>query len=260
MKIQKAIILLGVVLMCASTTTVTRAADNEEDGWQFISTPFLWGTGIEGDLTLRGTTLNVDLGFDDLLDVTDYGFQTYLELRKRKFGFYAAPSYMKLSGDGSSARVRAEFELHFWLVEGGGFYNLYNSNGEKRFSLDVLAGARYWNIDTSVELRGTGPVGARREFGGIIDIIDPVVGLRMRQYLTSKLSLGIRGDVGGFGISEGDTSNFSWQATGLVGYDFNDKYTLFAGYRALGIDADEDDNKNMDLTFHGALLGLQISW
>ena len=261
MKIQRTIILLGAVLACATAPAAPRAVD--DDRWQFISTPFLWGTGIEGDITRRGITVDVDLGFDDLFDVTDYGFQTYLELRKRKFGFFAAPSYLKLSGDADSKLGSADFEQHFWLVEGGGFYNLIHTRSEKPFTLDAYAGVRYWNIDTTIEIKGGGPLGVDLEFGGTIDVIDPIIGLRMRQYLTKKLSLGLRGDIGGFGISEGDTSDFSWHTTALLGYDINQKFTLFAGYRVLGIDSEQgsgNSRKKVDLTFQGALLGLQITW
>ncbi len=250
--------MLGVVTTFLATPSAITAAD-EADGWQFIATPYLWGTGIKGDLTLRGIDVDVDLGFEDLFDATEFGFQTYLELRREKFGFYAAPSYLKLSGDSDSMLGDADFEQHFWLVEGGGFYNVFYRNGEKPFSIDLLAGARYWNIDTSVDIEGAGPLGADLAIGGIIDIIDPVVGLRARHYLTPKLSLGFRGDVGGFGISNGDTSDFSWQAIVLLGYEFTDRYAVFAGYRALGIDA-EGGNEELDLTFQGVLLGLQITW
>src|SRR5262245_20120434 len=263
MKIQRTIILLGAVWVCATASAATRAVDDRNDRWQFISTPFLWGTGIEGDITRRGITVNVDLGFDDLLDVTEYGFQTYLELRKRKFGFYAAPSYLKLSGDADSKLGSADFEQHFWLVEGGGFYNLIHTRSERPFTLDAYAGVRYWNIDTTVEIKGAGRRGADLEFGGTVDVIDPIIGLRMRQYLTKKLSLGVRGDIGGFGISETDTSDFSWHATALVGYDISKKFTVYGGYRVLDIETDHgsgSSKRGVDLTFQGALLGLQITW
>jgi opacity protein-like surface antigen len=207
--------------------------------------------------------VDVDLGFDDLFDVTEFGFQAYLELRKRKFGFFASPSYLKLSGDADSRLGSAEFEQDFWLVEGGGFYNFINTQSEKPFTLDAYAGVRYWNIDTEVEIKGGGPLGVDLEFGGTVDVTDPIIGVRMRQYLTRKLSLGLRGDVGGFGISEGETSDFSWHVTTLLGYDFNKKFTLYAGYRVLDIESEQgrgNSKREVDLTFQGALLGLQITW
>ena len=263
MTLQKTTLLLGAIAMLASAAPNATARDGDEDRWQFISTPFLWGSGLEGDITRGSHTVHIDLGFDDLLDVTDFGFQTYMELRKKKFGFFASPSYMKLSGDAESTLGSASFEQHFWLVEGGGFYNLVHTPWEKPFTLDAYAGARYWNIDTEVDIRGGGPFGANLKFGGTVDVIDPMIGVRMRQYLTKKLSLSVRGDIGGFGISEGDTSDFSWHVTALLGYDFNKKFSIYGGYRVLDIRSEQGHDsarRDLDIRFQGALLGLQISW
>ena len=252
-------------IMLGGAANLVRAADGEDDRWQLITTPFLWGTGLEGDMTIHGRTVEVDLGFDDLLEVTDYGFMTYLELRKKKFGFYASPSYMKLSGDAHPQRPRAsaDFEQHFWLVEGGAFYNLVDTGGDKPFILDLIAGVRYWNIDTEVNIQGEGPLGRELSIGSLFEVTDPIVGVRLHQHITSKLSFAIRGDLGGFHISEGDTSDFSWHAMGLLGYDLSQRFTLLAGYRALGIETDEGtgtSNKGVDLIFQGLMLGLQVRW
>lgn len=231
-----------------------------EDKWQFISAPFLWASGIEGDLTMHGRTVDVDIGFDDLFDVTDYGFQTYLELRKEKFGFYAAPSFMRLAGDAETKHIKADFDQDFWLVEGGGFYNLLHQGGERPFTIDALAGVRYWNVKTDVDIRGKGPLGLERSFTDRVEVTDPVVGVRLHKYVTKKLSLSLRGDVGGFDLSE-NTSVFSWQAVGLVGYDFNKRFSIFGGYRVLGIETESGSGSKesgLHLRFNGALLGLQI--
>lgn len=236
-----------------------KGAENP-DQWQFLSGPFLWASGIEGDITMHGRSVEVDLGFDDLFDVTDYGFQAYFELRKKKFGFYAAPSFMKLSGDAEGSRVKADFDQDFWLVEGGGFYNLLNQGGERPFTIDALAGVRYWNVKTDVDIRGKGPLGFERSLTDRVEVTDPLVGMRMQKYLTKKLSLLVRGDIGGFDISE-NTSVFSWQAMGLVGYDFNKRFSVFGGYRVVGIETESgsgNSENGLHLRFNGALFGLQI--
>lgn len=260
---MKTILAVGALITLAAAPLTTSAADDEADRWQLITAPFLWGSSIEGDVNIRGTTVEIDLGFEDILDATKYGFQTYIELRKKMFGFYAAPSFLKLEADAETASASAQFEQDFWLVEGGGFLNLANKGGDTPFTLDLMAGVRYWNVDTDVNIQGAGPMGRDLAIGSTFEVIDPVVGVRFREYLTPKLSISVRGDVGGFGISEGETSNFSWQAIGLLGYDLSAKFTIFAGYRALGIDADEGSGarqRNLDVIFQGILLGLQVRW
>jgi hypothetical protein len=254
---------LVCTLLSFSSTVVTRAADDADDKWQFSSTPLLWASGLEGDVTLHGRTVDVDLGFDDLFDVTEFGFNTYLELRKKKFGFYASPSYIKLSGDGENRLVKAEFEQDFWVVEGGYFHNLVDTGGERPLTVDAIAGLRYWNISTDVELQGLGRGGRSLELDSSTVLADPIFGARAQKYLTKKLSLNLRGDMGGFGIFGSDSSHFSWQAMGLLGYDINEKFSAFGGYRALSANADEGSGtskKGFDAIMHGLMLGLQIRW
>ncbi|HTD86035.1 MAG TPA: hypothetical protein VK850_05620, partial [Candidatus Binatia bacterium] len=135
--------------------------------------------------------------------------------------------------------------------------------GDRPFTLDVLAGVRYWNIDTEVNIHGEGPLGRDRTIGSLFEVTDPIIGVRFHEYLTPKLGIAIRGDVGGFHLSEGDTSDFSWQAIGMFGYDLGTRFTLLAGYRALGVKTDEGTGssaKGVDLIFQGIVLGLQVRW
>ena len=81
---------------------------------------------------------------------------------------------MKLSGDGETRFADVEFEQDFWLVEGGGFYNLVQRGQERPFTLDALAGVRYWNIDTEIDLQGRGPAGLRFKADSQFTSTDPI--------------------------------------------------------------------------------------
>src|SRR5688572_21570572 len=124
---HQAAALAAAALILSFARPTLAAVDQREDRWRFSSTPFLWPSGIDGDFTVGARTVDVDIGFDDILDATEYGFQTYLELRKEKFGFYANPSFIKLSADAQTDLGGASFEQDFWIVEFGGFYNLVNT-------------------------------------------------------------------------------------------------------------------------------------
>jgi hypothetical protein len=76
------------------------------------------------------------------------------------------------------------------------------------------------------------------------------------------LHLDLQGDIGGFDISS-DTSKFSWQAVGSLGYDFTRHIGAMAGYRALSVDVENGSgsNKNgLDIVIHGAILGVWITF
>jgi opacity protein-like surface antigen len=239
-------------LVCA---LALRAAEDTEDKWHFATVPHLWAAGIDGDFTLSGINADLNIGFDQIAEHLEGGLMTYLELRKRKFGFYANPLYMKLTGD---ADVRtggdADFEQQLWIVEFGGFYNLGVWGGEKPVALDVIAGGRYWN--NHIEADFTGPIIGSVGHASTEDFIDPLVGLRANQHFAEKFSWSIRGDIGGFGVSD-SSSDFSWQAMGLLGYDLSKKFSLWAGYRALALEK-EDGNREYDLILHGPIIGLEI--
>jgi hypothetical protein len=148
--------------------------------------------------------------------------------------------------------------MKFWIVEAGGFYQVAQWGEEKPLSVDAIVGVQYWNLQSSLTLKGPGGV-INFKGSDSVDLIDPIIGVRAVKYLTTKLSLNLQGDVGGFGISD-QSSDLSWQAVGMLGYDFTKHFSLFAGYRALSVRKDSGSQKGADLILNGALLGLNFHW
>lgn len=250
------------MLSFGASTWAAAGTERTDDQWQWTFAPMAWFSGIEGDITSRGNTAEVDVGFSDLWGVTEYGFFAYLEGQRNRFGFFAEPNYIKLKGDEDSPQAEVDFEQDLWLVEGGVFFTLLDTESDRPFTLDLTVGARYFDVQTELRLKNQG---SGNEFGmsSSTTLVDPTVGLRARMYITRDLSLTFRGDVGGLGISEGNTSDFSWQALGLLGYDFTECFGLYGGYRGLGIDTSEGSGsreKGYDLIMHGVLIGAAFNW
>lgn len=251
------LMLASLILGLMAILQPVQAADEGGDKWQFISPAYLWMSGLEGDVTVKGNTAEIDMGFDDIFEHTDVGIQVYLEVRKEKFGFFVQPNYLKLSADGTGPLGGdVELEQTWWIVEFGGFYQIVNTGGERPLTVDAIAGARYWDIKTELDITGAFSFSGESS----TSLFDPIIGLRARKYLTEKLSVSVRGDVGGFDLSD-DTSNFSWQIVPLVGYDFNKYFSAFAGYRLLATDFSSGSGateKGADIQMHGALLGFNF--
>jgi hypothetical protein len=233
------------------------AAEPAPDPWHFTLAPLLWASAVDGNVTVRGHKANVDTSFSDVVNHLDGALMLYLELRKKKFGFYAQPNYMKLSADGDAGPLSANDTMKIWIVEAGGFYQIGEWGQEKPLTLDATIGVQYLSLHNELTLKGAGGV-INFKGSDTMDLIDPMIGLRVRKYLTTKLSLNIQGNVGGFDVSD-HSSDLSWQAVGMLGYDFTKHFSLYAGYRALSVRKDSGQ-KGVDLLLNGMLLGLQFHW
>jgi hypothetical protein len=125
-------------------------------------------------------------------------------------------------------------------------------------SLDLMAGGRYWDvqndIDVEVTVAGGGLAGITlsRELSGSDGAtwVDPMLGAKVRIDTTTPVYFTGWGMVGGFGVG----SDFTWDAMGGVGYQWTDKFATVLGYRALGVDY-EDDGLVYDVVQQGVALG-----
>jgi opacity protein-like surface antigen len=89
------------------------------------------------------------------------------------------------------------------------------------------------------------------------DWVDPIIGVRLTTGLTEKLSLRVRGDIGGFGI--GSASDLVWNVVAVLGYQVSRRITLAAGYRILDVDYDKGSGLRLfeyDVTTSGPVVGL----
>ena len=219
-------------------------------GWSFALTPYVWFTGLDGDVgVIRGLpAASVDAGFDDLIENADFAFMLAAEARRGRFGVVTDFTYLGLSADGDTpGRLfdDAEVESDTVFATVAGFYRAVAGDG---LSLDAFAGARIWYVDTEIDL-GAGLLPAR---GAEDDELwaDPVVGLRWNKQLGRGFFLAGAADIGGFGVA----SDFTWQLLGTLGYRFNDRFAARAGYRHLDVDY-EDDGFVWDLELSGPILG-----
>jgi hypothetical protein len=255
----------SVTAPAAATATATadtlNAAPND-DPWQFNATPFLWAVQINGKVKTQKRDLDVGVDFDQIFNhLKGPPVMLNLEVRKKNFGFYTSPLYVKLEADVNNAGpvtiIGGNDTLTFYVVESGGFYQIAQWGEDRPWTLDALAGVRYWNMNNEITLNIPGSQFSYSKDG---NLWDPFVGLRLKKYLTEKLSLNLLGEVGGFAISE-STPNDSWQAMGTLGYDFTKRFSLLAGYRALGLNTYNKTGQGdirANLTFQGAIVGLQF--
>ncbi len=258
---QKLFLPLLTAVALAAAALPARAAEPADDKWRFGVTVPLWAAGIDGDATVRGRTEDVDISFDQLKDHLDASFALGLEARKGRFGIYGGVGYMKFSADSSPADGHVSSDLKFLIADGGVSYLLLKKGEKHPFLLEATAGVRFWYADFDLKVKDrTGAV--LLDDSVTQDLVDPMIGLRASQFLTSKLHLDFAGDIGGFGISD-NQADLDWSATGMVTYDFAKWFSLSAGYKAVGLDVSRgsgSSEKGINIIMNGALIAAKFQF
>jgi len=225
-------------------------------GWRFELAPYVWAVSLDGDAAVQGNGFDVDAPFTDTLDDSDtlIGLMGHVEVGRGRWSLFFDPAFSMVgyddvptqSGDADVAMTMAWFEF------GGAWRVLGDEPGRGGARVDAIAGARLTSLELDVDLDGGG--GAR----GDQTWVEPFIGARTQIDLGERFMLRVRGDVGGFGAG----SDFAWQAIGTVGWNvdlFGLDSTLFAGYRELGQDY-EDDGFEWNVIAHGPILGLGFTF
>jgi hypothetical protein len=272
-------------------------AEPATDKWEFSLTPYGWATSIDGDITARGHTVDVNESFIEIVEKSDslLAWMTYFEARKGRFAFFTDfvwadlgfPGHFNITKDPlgrfgrATLNVQGKVQLDYeeMIIQSGVAYEVarWQSAPGSFTALDLMGSARYWNQDVDLSLRLTGTLTVDlRELGlqlqrsrrvaiarsGDLEWVDPVIGARVRHQIAPGKEFTLLGDVGGFGAG----SEFSWQAVATYGFDVNCFGTplhTVIGYRALAVDFSENGRfgKNaLDVVQHGPVMGVTFNW
>ncbi|MEM6891985.1 MAG: hypothetical protein AAF636_28300 [Pseudomonadota bacterium] len=227
--------------------------------WEFKGSFNLWGAGVEGT-TAAGAEIDVDFG--DILENLEFSFQGTLEAKRGKFVALADIIYIDvgtgagstrplipgLPGGGFTIDAVAKADVESTIVNVLGGYELLNQNG---FTLQGLAGARYVDLDTTVNLAlSIGPLQRSAVVRANVDSFDAIVGMRGEIEISENWFVPYYFDIG-----TGE-SDFTWQAFAGVGYDFGRSEVTF-GYRHMEWDFGSGEPLN-DVAFSGP--GLRYSY
>ena len=163
------------------------------DPWKFSFTPYGWFTGINGNVTARGHTVDVDESFIEIAEKSDMfaALMGYFEARKGRFGFFTDAVWADLGFPGHVnydinrsvsgnpfARLpdfkgtikgnldingTAQLDYQETIIQSGVAFEIAKwGNGSRPgyTALDILGSARYWNQDVDLSLRIDGKLTA----------------------------------------------------------------------------------------------------
>ncbi|MBB3589909.1 hypothetical protein FHX08_000253 [Rhizobium sp. BK529] len=235
----------------ARTVTPEAKQIETESGWTFTFAPYFWGAGLSGDVAQFGLpSVHVDASFGDIWDHLDFGAMATGEARYDRYSVFGDIIYTKISSsEGTPFGVLADeakldTEVFTGLV-GVGYSVLDDAAGH----LDVVGGARVWSVDTKISLEGGLLDGRSRSDGDTW--VDAVGGIKGTYALTPNVFLT------GWGLVGGGGANLDWDVAATIGYKFNETVSSVIGYRAIGVDY-ENDGFEFDVVEQGPILGLVI--
>jgi hypothetical protein len=225
---------------------------NSNDNWEFGLAPmYLWAVSINGDQTVEGMDVDLDIPFSDIFDNLNGALIFHFEgLYKQKWGFLADLNYIDIEPSESTPIGDIDIDFTEILLEFAGFYRI--TRGAHHF--DWYGGLRYSSMDIGMDLPGVLPKFDQRE-----DWVDPFLGLRWQWKIGEKWATILRGDIGGFGVG----SDITWNFVGLVDFKPWKHVSLFGGYRVLYQDYSTGSGSSefaFDATMHGPVLGMNIAW
>ena len=240
------------------------AADQASDDWRFRIAPYLWAISLDGNITARGRTADVDASFSDIVKDLNGGIFLLAEAQKGPVSLFGDVTYADLESESSRGPFSVETDVDLLVFNFGVAYqaakfrlNEYDAERPISLLIEPILGGRLFYLDTKLKPSRIPSVSSSETW------VDPVVGLRLSSDVTPRWNLRAVGDIGGFGVS----SELTWQAMALAGYRFglfadNDANAVF-GYRALFDDyktGSGTSRSGIDATFHGPILGLEIKF
>lgn len=260
MRFDRNLLLVGFVLLGSgrvfaadlpspNAQTVEVTAPAGQPYWSFTAGTYLWAAGMSGDVGQFGLPpVSVESSFSDILKHLDFGAMLVAELRYGDFGLFNDFMYIKLSGENATPRgiVANSVSVDSQSVT-------YTAAGEYRLiddpsgSLDLLAGARVWSVDTDISF--SGGVFDGQTFSEGDTWVDALAGVKGRLNLNHEWYLS------GWAMAGGGSSDYMWDLWGGVGYQVSDKFSALVGYRASGVNYDNGDGFVFDVVQQGPVIG-----
>jgi hypothetical protein len=241
--------LLAVVLSCPAPA----GAQQRAEGWQFEVTPYIWFSGVSGDVSLPGgASENFAADFGDIFDDLKFSAMAVFEARRDRFSLVFDLFYVNLqqgfNTPNSIAVSGGDVRTRTTEMSAIGLYRVVEASSA---FVDVGGGLRAWWIDTEVEANAG--LLAGRSASSSRNLVNGVLAARFGVRLTDQLAMTFYGDVGGFNIN----STMTWQAIGSLDWRLSDRFVARAGWRHIQIDT-QNSGTEIDLAFSGPFLGLTV--
>jgi len=221
--------------------------DPADHGWHFSLTPYLWFSGIHGNVGVLGRDASIHASASDVLSNLDLGFMILADPRYNRIVFPIDFMWVKLSDSKGFPLTAGYLTAKVTTTERILTQKIgYRFVDKPRFKVDALWGYRYWYLTNSLNLQ-LPP--ASVNFSDSRGWVDAVSGAKFEITVTRKVSVTVFGDAGG------GSARFDYQVGGALGFRVAQKWTLQAGYRYMGVDYGSPSNFLFDVAQSGVVFG-----
>lgn len=235
----------------SSAPPKTSGPTNQDAGWHFALSPYLWFAGAHGTVGALGRDVSIHASPGDLLSHFNIGVMGAAEARYKRFLLFGDLLWIRLSDSRAipftglgAISADARVGQLVWTSDIG-----YRVVDHPKLKADANVGARFWHLGQKLSFNPA-PLGLNLQASQ--NWADIVVGGRVQLPMGKKAEINLRGDVGGWNA----TAKLDYQFAGLLGYKVHPKWTLLAGYRYLFVDYRPTSLSVFNMVTSGALLGL----
>lgn len=243
--------LIVVLISFAALIGPTASAQSGSGDWQFAIAPYLWASGMDGTMAIGETELDIDYPFSDVISDLDFALMGHFDMRNEHWMVSSDLVYVDLGRTDDVDPIEPGDPI---TAKSGMDMVLFEVSGGYRISpvFTLLVGGRWVDMEADIALTG-GLEDHHAEASK--SWLDPLVGVHAFVPLSEKWWLGLRGDVGGFGVG----SELTWQAYADIGWQVSDLVAIILGYHAIDIDYESGngfETANLDVMISGPQLGV----
>ena len=210
-------------------------APKDEEPWRYRVSLYLWAADMDGDLTVAGVTLPIDVPFSETLEKLELAASTRFAARKGRWALIVDLFYLAVRDDAPVMGTTVTGKVKWFIGELSVNYRVLEVplQGDRVLRIHLAAGGRYHHLKAEVGVGG-GPSGGTTE-----NFIDPIVGFDIRLHL-EKWTLMFRADVGGFGLE----SELTWKVLLAAERRISERTAVGIAYAVLDIDRDDGPGGN----------------
>jgi hypothetical protein len=220
----------------------------------FQITPYVWATGVGGDITpfTGAPTVAISKSFTDLIKDLDVAFFVSAYARRGNLVFMGDVSSSSSSRSGAAPvlGLPASGKLTQTSVTALAGYRVAQT---ETATFDILGGLRHWRVKGAVDVPAVPQVFPGAAASRTVNFTDPIIAARANFQIAPGWSALLYADVGGFGVG----SKITAQLLGTVNYQMRENAFLSVGYRHLHVDY-RSGGTRFDMRMSGPIIGATL--